>query len=264
LRANAREIARPVEDAIKRGIPSAPPISGMTPAVVPGRLTWNTGFPANSTTIQTPRLAKKKQYNSIARVRTRSAALGIADMAGRSRRAMNRYEFTREYPYSLSPTGSRKHRISATGSRKFIENLDSGRGVKKGSASRFVWPSAEKALPFARYKMENVLNFDLLVVSFLCFAQPTVIRTIAIIFVTGCSNEVNLSAASFICPKEAIPNGEINHATTPITNCVWISDKVIIAILRSNAENTVQLEHLQQQLLMLKVPNRQSQNVLFE
>jgi len=158
LRANAREIAKPVEDAIKRGIPSAPPISGMTPAVVPGRLTWNTGFPANSTTIQTPRLAKKKQYNSIARVRTRSAALGIADMAGRSRRAMNRYEFTREYPYSKSPTGMRRHRITATGSRKFIENLDAGRGVKKGSASRFVWPSAEKALPAARYKMIGVLN----------------------------------------------------------------------------------------------------------
>jgi hypothetical protein len=158
LRANAREIAKPVEDAIRRGIPAAPPISGMTPKVVPGRLTWNTGFPANSTTIQTPRLAKKKQYNSIARVRTRSSALGIADMAGRSRRAMNRYEFTRDYPYSKSPTGMRRHRITATGSRKFIENLDSGRGVKKGSASRFVWPSAEKALPFARYKMENVLN----------------------------------------------------------------------------------------------------------
>jgi hypothetical protein len=158
LRARSREIAKPVEDAIRRGIPSAPPISGMTPKVVPGRLTWNTGFPANSTTIQTPRLSKKKQYNSIARVRTRSAALGIADMAGRSRRAMNRYEFTREYPYSLSPTGSRKHRISAAGSRKFIENLDAGRGVKKGSASRFVWPSAEKALPAARYKMIGVLN----------------------------------------------------------------------------------------------------------
>lgn len=158
LKAEAREIAKPVEQAIRRGIPSAPPISGMTPKVVPGRVTWNTGFPANSTTIQTPRLAVKKKFNSIARVRTRSAALGIADMAGRSRRAMNRYEFTREYPYSKSPTGFRKHRITATGSRKFIDNLDSGRGVKKGSASRFVWPSAEKALPFARYKMENVLN----------------------------------------------------------------------------------------------------------
>jgi len=160
LRAKAREIAKPVEDAVRRGIPAAPPISGMTPKVVPGRLTWNTGFPANSTTIQTPRLAKKKQYNSIARVRTRSAALGIADMAGRSRRSMNKYTRTRQYPYSGpgNQGGMRDHAISIAGSRKFIENLDSGRGVKKGSASRFVWPSAEKALPFARYRMEVVLN----------------------------------------------------------------------------------------------------------
>lgn len=158
LKAQAREIAKPVEQAVRRGIPSAPPISGMTPKVIPGRLTWNTGFPANSTTIQTPRLAVKKKFNSIARIRTRSAALGIADMAGRSRRAMNRYEFTPEYRYSRSATGYRKHRITANGSRKFIDALDSGRGVVKGSASRFVWPSAEKALPYARYKMENVLN----------------------------------------------------------------------------------------------------------
>ena len=76
LKASAREIAKPVEDAVRRGISSTPPLlKGMTPAVIPGRLSWNTGFPANSTTIQTPRMAVKKKYNSIARVRTRSAAL---------------------------------------------------------------------------------------------------------------------------------------------------------------------------------------------
>lgn len=158
LKSEARQIAKPVEDAIRRGIPSSPPLSGMTPKVIPGRLTWNTGFPANSTTIQTPRLAVKKKYNSIARVRTRSAALGVADMAGRSRRAMNRYPYTRDYPYSRSATGYRKHKITTNGSQKFVMNLNSGAGVKKGSASRFVWPSAEKALPFAQYKMESVLN----------------------------------------------------------------------------------------------------------
>lgn len=158
LKAESRQIAKPVEDAIKRGIPASPPISGMTPKVVPGRLTWNTGVPANKTSIQMPRLAVKRKFNSIARVMTHSAALAVADMAGRSRRAMNRYEFTREYAYSKSPTGYRKHRITSNGSRKFIESLDSGRGVKKGSASRFVWPSAEKALPLARYKMVGVLN----------------------------------------------------------------------------------------------------------
>lgn len=158
LKAEARQIAKPVEDAVRRGVPTAPPLSGMTPKIVPGRLTWNTGAPANKTSIQTPRLAVKRKFNSIARIKTHSAALGIADMAGRSGRAMNRYEFTREYPYSKSPSGYRKHRITATGSRKFVDSLNSGRGVKKGSASRFVWPSAEKALPLARYKMVGVLN----------------------------------------------------------------------------------------------------------
>jgi len=106
-------------------------------------------------------LAVKKKYNSIVRVRTRSAALGIADMAGRSRKSMNKYERTRQYAYSGPGNigGMRDHKISRSGSRQFIDNLDSGRRVKKGSASRFVWPSAEKALPQARYKMIIVLNY---------------------------------------------------------------------------------------------------------
>jgi hypothetical protein len=161
LKARAREIAKPVEDAVRRGIPSTPPLlKGMTPAVIPGRLSWNTGFPANSTTIQTPRMAVKKKYNSIARVRTRSAALGLADMAGRSRKYMNKYAETKPYPYSGPGNvgGMRKHKNTIARSTKFIQNLNSGRGVVKNSPSRYVWPSGLKALPIARYKMEIALN----------------------------------------------------------------------------------------------------------
>ena len=161
LKQSAREIAKPVEDAVRKGIPPTPPLlKGMTPAVIPGRLTWNTGFPANSTTIQTPRLAVKKKYNSIARVKTRSAALGLADMAGRSRRYMNKYAETLPYRYSGPGNigGMRTHKNTAARSRKFIENLNSGRGVVKNSPSRYVWPSGLKALPLARHRMERVLN----------------------------------------------------------------------------------------------------------
>jgi hypothetical protein len=158
LRKEAKQIAKPIQAAVRRGIPSRPPISGMIPKVIPGRLTWGTGKPAKSVTIQAPPLKKKAKYNSIARVRTWSAAVGIADMAGRSRRSMNKFEYTRDYPYSRSPSGSRKHRITAVGSRKFIENLNYGKGVKKSSASRFVWPSGESALPEAKLKMIVVLN----------------------------------------------------------------------------------------------------------
>ena len=158
LRQRAKVIAKPIQVAVRRGIPNKPPISGMIPKVIPGRLTWGTGKPAKSVTIQTPRLKVKAKYNSIARVRTWSAAVGIADMAGRSRRSMNKYEFTREYPYSRSPSGYRKHRITPNGSRQFISNLGFGRGIKKNSASRIVWPSGESALPEAKAKMVVVLN----------------------------------------------------------------------------------------------------------
>jgi hypothetical protein len=155
LRKESKQIAKPVQDAVRRGIPSRPPISGMLPKVVPGRLTWNTGKPAKSVTVQTPRLKQKAKYNSLARVRTWSAAVGIADMAGRSGRSVGKYAETRVYPYKQ---GFRKHKINPEGSREFIRNLNSGVGVKKSSASRFVWPSGEKALPMARSRMIGVLN----------------------------------------------------------------------------------------------------------
>ena len=158
LRARGREIATPVRDAIKGGIPGSAPISGMIPKVIPGRLTWNTGVVANATKIDTPYLKKKAKFNSIVRVRTLSPALSVADMAGRSGRRVAKYPYTREYDYSLSPTGKRKHRITHAGSMKFIQSLDSSSSSRQKHASRFVWPSAEKALPKARNEMLKVLQ----------------------------------------------------------------------------------------------------------
>jgi hypothetical protein len=59
--------------------------------------------------------------------------------------------------------------------------------------------------------MEKALNFDADVVNFLCFAQPIVINAIAIILISGCSKEVNLSALLDICPREAKPSGETKY-----------------------------------------------------
>jgi hypothetical protein len=66
--------------------------------------------------------------------------------------------------------------------------------------------------------MEKVLNFDSDVVNFLCFDQPIVIRVIAIMFINGCSIEVNLSALSDICPREEKPRGETKYNIKPISN----------------------------------------------
>lgn len=158
LRAEGREIAKPVESAIKQGIPATSPISGFVPKVIPGRLTWNTGVSAQATKIDTPRLKVRAKFNSIVRVKALSPALTLGDMAGRSKRFVARYPYTREYPYSRSATGMRKHRITHEGSLKFISNMDRASSVKQRHASRFVWPSAEKALPAAREKFVGVLQ----------------------------------------------------------------------------------------------------------
>lgn len=67
-----------------------------------------------------------------------------------------------------------------------------------------------------------LLNLDSLETAFLCLDQPIVISTIAIKLSKGCSNEVNRKAASFICPKEANPNGETKYKTKPTRSCVCV------------------------------------------
>ena len=68
------------------------------------------------------------------------------------------------------------------------------------------------------YRNPRGLNFNSLVSAFLCLDQPIVISIIPIMFINGCSNEVNLNAASFINPKELEPNGETKYKTKPISN----------------------------------------------
>lgn len=51
------------------------------------------------------------------------------------------------------------------------------------------------------------LNLDWLESAFLCLDQPIVIKVIAIILVSGCSNEVNLAVFSMF-PKSAKPLGK--------------------------------------------------------
>ena len=68
--------------------------------------------------------------------------------------------------------------------------------------------------------MAIFLNFPLLLSSFLCFDQPIVINTKAIILIKGCSKEVNRIAESFISPSIADPLGETKYKIKPISNCM--------------------------------------------
>ena len=66
------------------------------------------------------------------------------------------------------------------------------------------------------------LNFNSLETAFLCLDHPIVINTIAIMFINGCSNEVNRKEASFICPKDANPNCDTKYKIRPTNNCVCV------------------------------------------
>jgi hypothetical protein len=159
-----KDIAKPVQSAVKSGIPLNPPtsgvhkrvpqrtVSGFYPRVVPGRLTWgansqNGSKSPRSVKIETPSAAKAARamkragvnVSSIARLRVDNAAVVMADMAGKTGKYIDKRKRTNEYKYSRSATGTRRHKINGQG-RGMIRALGS-------KASRFVWPAAEKAVP---------------------------------------------------------------------------------------------------------------------
>ena len=82
------------------------------------------------------------------------------------------------------------------------------------------------------------LNFALAVVAFLCFDQPIVIKTIAKIFIIGCSNHVNLTSDSAIWPIEAEPSGETKYKIKPTPNCMCVAISPNNAIFLSLAVNS--------------------------
>jgi hypothetical protein len=159
-----KEIAKPVQSAVKSNIPTNPPtsgihkkrpqrtVSGFYPRVIPGRLTWgansqNKGKSPRSVMIETPSVAKAARAmkragvnaSSIARLRIDNAAVVMADMAGKSGKYIDKRSRTNEYKYSRSATGVRRHKINGQG-KGMIRALGS-------KASRFVWPAAERAVP---------------------------------------------------------------------------------------------------------------------
>jgi hypothetical protein len=165
LRKEYREIAKPVQSAVKSAIPLNPPtsgvhkkkpqrsISGFYPRSIPGRLSWgansqNRMREARSVGIQTLTVTRAKRnmrYNkmtqaAIARLKVDSAATVMADLAGSSRKYVDNKSVTREYSYSRSATGKRVHKINGQG-RAMIDALN--RRNRSQERSRFVYPAAD-------------------------------------------------------------------------------------------------------------------------
>lgn len=179
LKRNFKKIATPMRSAVSRAIPKTHPtsgvhvrgaknVSGFAPVVVPGRLSWSAN--AQNGNIQPRhtviRLTKARSFKkigqygqmSIVKVEVDNAAVVMADMAGRSKKWVNKRPMTREYEYSRRGVRvKRKHRINGQG-MGMIRALNRGQGVLKGDASRWIWPTANKHLPTVRYQINDLIR----------------------------------------------------------------------------------------------------------
>ena len=162
----SKDIAKPVQVAIKAAIPSRAPLRGMQKAKggIPGRLTWGTGKPAKSATIVAMRPGAatkgKRSRIGVVKVVVKSPATIMADMAGKSRKYVNKKTRTEPYAYTRTLVGKygsvrrlrtvRTHKINGQGNA-MIDKLGA-------QASRFVYPGAEKAMPDAVRAMDDHLQ----------------------------------------------------------------------------------------------------------
>lgn len=154
---DAKKVAEPTVTAVKSAIGSVTPNSGM---LRPGaRLNWNNAIDGKGRSHKA--LDVKPQFRtsesgrsnttSLVRVKVGNPAVSLADMGGRSGRYRNAgYKGSgRTRPYAYKG-GTRDHKVNG----QF-------RGIEEkigGSASRFVWPAAEKSLPAAREAIEKILR----------------------------------------------------------------------------------------------------------
>lgn len=170
MRKEFKKIAKSVQEEVRKGIPnkSRPPLSGMK-QVHFGRLAWGSDYgkgakPAKSVLIQTPN-TRKRSYRgkdiAIARVQVLSPATVLADMAGSRNNAKARKGLTPKYDYMYTLSGGRKvpgirqHRVKPW---NFVSKISGGKGIKRNWASRFIWPSALKALPQVRRDVDTVIT----------------------------------------------------------------------------------------------------------
>lgn len=190
MKRDFKKIASPMRSAVSKAIPKSHPtsgvhvrgaknVSGFKPVVVPGRLSWSAN--AQNGNIQPRhtviRLTKARSFKkigqygqmSIVKVEVDNAAVVMADMAGRSKKWVNKRPMTRPYKYGgggvqTGKYGSkaqmvtmRQHRINGQG-LGMIKALNRGKGVLKGDASRWIWPTANKHLPDVQYQINDVLR----------------------------------------------------------------------------------------------------------
>lgn len=154
----AKQIGKPVENAIKKAIPNKIDVRGMQPKVIPGRMAWGAGYPARKTSMVINTRSYKRKGTSIVSVWAWSPALAMLDMARKIGKANG--GDTREYPYSLSPTGVRRHRINGQGAGMLKAVAKSKKLQRAERPSRIVWPAAWKAIPEVNAEMNKFIESE--------------------------------------------------------------------------------------------------------
>jgi hypothetical protein len=132
IRAQMKRGGDTLGQRIQGNIPLIAPTSGFRHS---GRTAWK---PATTKTVVSGRNARKGQTGAtpLLTVIVNGAAVSMADMAGRGG-AKTRLKRTRSYAWK---GGRRTHAVTTQG-QAMIRALG-------GSPSRYVWPEAEKSLPF--------------------------------------------------------------------------------------------------------------------
>jgi hypothetical protein len=171
MRKDIRQIAKPIEKRMKSNIPSTPPMSGMGAvvkyksgnyAINEGRLRWDgqglnpsagkmrKNYAPNSTSIsQAIKPSGRSLTTPLVKVIMQSAAVSMADMAGRVNRGR---PVSREYVVRLrnGELQKRRHRVTTQGNQ-FMRNLS-------GRASRYAWPALENQLSQVEREIDKVIE----------------------------------------------------------------------------------------------------------
>lgn len=148
MRSEIRAIAKPVNDQIKINIPAEPPMRGM--AKGNGRLVWFGSKKPKSTTISSAIKASGRSLTTpLVKITLNSAAVSMADMAGRVNRTRG---VSRSYQIRLRDGSvvTRKHKVTTQG-KQMIANLG-------GKASRYGWPALENRVDAVAREIDRVIE----------------------------------------------------------------------------------------------------------
>jgi hypothetical protein len=148
LRDMRREIIteiRPLYSAIKSSIPATRPMSGFDHN---GRTSWNKPVRVTGQVSYKSRAGR----NSLVSIKTSSAAVQIADMAGkRGNFDVGREGSSRGFSAEYTIRGrKRRHRLNGQGAAMV--------GQLGGTPSRYVWPAVEQFRPLLTTKIKNIIN----------------------------------------------------------------------------------------------------------